>query len=65
MSVHVGQATLETIVVESEALVVQAHEVQDGGVEIVDGGAPGHRLEAESVAFTVTCLLYTSPSPRD
>jgi hypothetical protein len=35
--VHIGQAEISAGVVVGEAFVVEAHEVQDGGVPIVDG----------------------------
>jgi len=53
VSVHVGQATFETIVVESKTLVVQAHEVKDGGVEVVHADTVLDGLEAELVAFAM------------
>ena len=36
MSVDVGETTLQAVVVIGEALVIETHEVEDGGVEIVD-----------------------------
>jgi hypothetical protein len=37
ITVHIGQAEISAGVVVGEAFVVEAHEVQDGGVPIVDG----------------------------
>ena len=46
---HIGQSAFEAVVIVSEALVVQAEEVEDGGVEIVDGGDVLFRLPAECI----------------
>ena len=48
MAVDIGQTALETIVIVSEALMVQAHEVQDSGIEIVNGGATSHRFKTRT-----------------
>jgi hypothetical protein len=56
---NVGQATLESVVVKTQALVIQAQQVKDGGIEIVYGGLTGNRLESELVTLPVTePLLY-------
>jgi len=34
--VDVGEAAFEAIVVVGEALVIEAEEVEDGGIEVVD-----------------------------
>lgn len=36
VSMDIGQATFEPVVVVGEALVIETHEVEDGGVEIID-----------------------------
>jgi hypothetical protein len=36
-SVDVGEAAVDAVVVEGELFVVDAEEVQNGGVEVVDG----------------------------
>ena len=62
MAVDIGQTALETIVIVSEALMVQAHEVQDSGIEIVNGGATSHRFKPELIALAVAVsLLDTGP----
>ena len=42
LAVHVGQAALDAVVVVGQLLVVEAEQVQDGGVEVVDA-SPGSR----------------------
>ena len=42
VAVDVGEAAVEAVVVPGEALVVEAEQVQDRGVEVPDGG---HRFE--------------------
>jgi len=65
MPVHVGQATFETVVIIGKAFVIQSHEVEDGGIEIVDGGTSGNCLEPELVAFTVSeTLLHAGPGEK-
>ena len=62
MAVDIGQTALETIVIVSETLVVQAHEVQDSSIEIVNGGATGHRFKPELITLAVAVsLLDTGP----
>ena len=57
---HVREAAFEAIVVEGEALVIEAHQVEDGGVEIIDGGLVQRGFETELVALAVTkALLHT------
>src|SRR5690348_6779568 len=46
---HVGQALVPAAVAEGQALVVQAEQVQDGGVEVVDAHLPLDRPHAELV----------------
>ena len=35
---HVGQAAFDAVVVEAEAFVIEAQQVQDRGVQVVDRG---------------------------
>ena len=49
MPVDVGEAAFEAVVVVGEAFVVEAEEVEDGGVEIVDGSDVFFRFPAECV----------------
>src|SRR4051812_32758313 len=48
-AVHVRQAALDAVVVVAQALVIEAEEVEDGRVEVVDGRDPLDRLVAEVV----------------
>lgn len=54
MPVDVGQATFEAVVVKGQPFVVQAHEVQDGGVKVVDRCFVDGGLEAKLIAFPIT-----------
>ena len=38
MPMHVGQAAIGAVVLDGQSLVVDAHQMQHGGVEIVGGG---------------------------
>ena len=45
MAADVGQALVAAVVQERELLVVEAHQVQDRGVDVVDVGGVFDRLE--------------------
>ena len=36
MTVNVGQSSFEPVVVKGQALVIQTHQVKDGGIEVVN-----------------------------
>ena len=35
VAMDVGEPTLQTIVIKGQSLMIQAHQVQEGGVEVV------------------------------
>ena len=35
---HVGKPALDAVVIEAQLLVIEAQDMQDGGVEVIDGG---------------------------
>ena len=53
MAVDVGQATFDAVVVEAQALVIEAEQVQDRGVEVVDSGNVLDRHMSEVVGRPV------------
>ena len=53
LSVHVGESPLDPVVVKAEALVIEAEEVQDGGVKIVDRGHAFDGPVAEVIGCSV------------
>ena len=53
VAVDVGEASLEAVVIKGQPLVVQAKQVQDRGVQIVDGGDVLLRLPAKQIRCTV------------
>lgn len=55
VAMHVGQSTIDAIVTNGESRVVDAEQVQDGGMNIVDlsGVAAVERLIAPFVRGTV------------
>ena len=60
VTMYVGQATLETVVVKTQALMIQPQQMKDGGIEIVNGSLAGNRLKSEFVTLSVTeSLLHT------
>ena len=50
---HIGEAAFEAVVVVAEAFVIEAEEVQDGGVEIIDAGDIDGCLPAEFIGLAV------------
>ena len=73
VSVHIRQAEVAAGVAVGQSFVVEAEQVQDGCLQIVKVNAVLGGVVAVVVRATVggsrldsrTCLLYTSPSPRD
>src|SRR5437763_10613311 len=53
LAVNVGQAALDAVVVKGEPLVIEAEQVQQGGVQVVDAGRPLGRLVADLVGRPV------------
>ena len=62
---HVGQATLDAVVVVAQALVIESEQVQERGVEIVNGRDILHRLVAELIRGSVaeTALYARAREP--
>ena len=53
VAVHVGQPALDAVVVVAQPLVVEAEQVQDRGVQVVDRADVLDRLVAELVGRAV------------
>ena len=53
MAMDVGEAAFEAVVVVAKAFVIQAEEMQDGGVKIIDGGGIDGSFPAELVSLAV------------
>jgi len=53
-AVHVGEATFDSIVIEAQAFVIEAQNVENGGVEIVNAGHSFHSFMAEFIRRSVT-----------
>ena len=45
MLLHAGEPLVETLELEAEARVINAHEVQDGRVQVIDVRSPLARLQ--------------------
>lgn len=54
VAMDVGEPTLQTIVIKGQSLMIQAHQVQEGGVEVVQARRMFFGFEPESIAATVT-----------
>jgi hypothetical protein len=50
---HVGQAEIAAVEAEGETLVIEAQEVQEGGVQVVDADLVGDGLVADVVGRAV------------
>jgi hypothetical protein len=57
MPVNISEATLEAVVVVGEAFVVEAKDIEDGGVEIIDRGDIVDCLVAKFVRGSVAETL--------
>ncbi len=61
----VGESSFEAVVVVGEAFVVEAHEVEDGGVEVVDGDGVFFGFGAEVVGGAVGVSFFDSGSREE
>lgn len=62
MPMHIGQASLDSVVIEGELLVVQAQKVQGRGVKGVDRDRILRRLRSEIVRGSVAETLLEAAS---
>jgi hypothetical protein len=53
-AVHVRQAPMDPIVIKGETLMINAKEVQDGGVKVVPGNSAFDRLPADLVGSAIS-----------
>ncbi len=49
VSVHIGQSSLDAVVVEAESTVIESSDVKDGGMEVVNAGGLLDRLVSKRV----------------
>ena len=63
MAVDVGQPALDAVVVEGQPLVIEAEQVQDRGVEVVDRRDVLDGLVAELVGRAVAERRASRPAP--
>ena len=60
---NIGQPKIATIVTIGQAFVIDAQQVQNGGVQVVDADPIDHGLEADFVGLTVVnAAANTGPS---
>ena len=60
MPVNIRQAPLQSVVVERQSLMVESHEMQQGGIEVIDGCFVNSSLEAKLIALTITHRVFDS-----
>ena len=53
VAVDISEAAVDAVLTDGEAFVIDAHEVEDGGVEVVAVGGAFGSLEGEVVALTI------------
>ena len=53
MPMHICEAALGSVVLKGQGFVVEAEEMKDGGVEVVDGENVFHGFASEFVGDTV------------
>ncbi len=56
MSVHIGQSTIDAVVADGKPLMIDAQQLQDRGVDVVDlrGVVAIQRFVAPLIGFAVT-----------
>ena len=57
---YAGEPRVEALELEAELLVVDAHEVQDGGVQVADMAPVYDGFVAEFVGFTISSAAFDS-----
>ena len=62
VAMHLGQTAFQAVVIVREPFVIQAHEVEERGVEVVDRCFVDGGLESEFVAFPVAEGAFDSGS---
>lgn len=65
VAVDVCEATFEAVVVIGEAFVVEAEEVEDGGVEVVDGDGVFFGFGAKVVRGAVAVAFFDAGSGEE
>ena len=61
---NVGQPEIATVMAIGEFLVVQAHQVQDGCVQIMDGGAILYCFIAKFVGATILDTTFDATAGK-
>ena len=64
ISAHVSEPEVTTGMAKGEALVVQAHQVQDGGVEVMDVDGVFRHFDAVVVAGAVGEPAFYAPASK-
>ena len=59
---HVGQTSLNAVVIEAQSLMIEAQQVQRGGVQVIRVTRMFARFEAEVVARAVTGPTANAPA---
>ena len=64
-----GQQTTGVNFSVSDKMIISQH-LDDLGIDYIEGGWPGanptdNEFFSRNIKFNTSCLLYTSPSPRD
>ena len=60
----IREAAFETVVVERQPFMIQAHQMQQCGVEVVHRGFMAGSCKAEFVALTVAMRLLRTGAPK-
>ena len=65
VAVDVGEAEVAALEAEGEFLVIEAEEVEDGGLEIVDVDFIFHNGEAEFVGLAVAEAAFDAAAGKE
>ena len=62
VTMNVGQSSFESVMIKAQALVIQPHQVEDRGIEVINRSFSGNRLEPELVTLPIA-ETFLHPGP--
>ncbi len=60
VTMNVGEAAVDAVLADRELLVIDSHEVEDSGVDVVDVGFIDDGVVADLVGFTIADAAFDS-----
>ena len=65
MSMDIGQSPFQSVVIIRKALMVQPHQMKNGGIEIIDARLSLHTLKTKVITLAVTVSLLDSSACKE